>query len=216
MLNIKLYRNVFKIRKILISMKEFILLSLKARTDPDFKLDDLSGAGRMDLICRTISNTLWISNEVRRDTAIHVSMNGPRASPKVISFYGERLRGLDPDERSIAQSIKLALKEGLNLKLNEDKEVSSGIKISKKAFETLVKEKSGSQLLYLHPKGEDLRNFKFNNDLVFILGDNIGLPRKTEKLLDRLGAKRIKLGPKMIFASHCSVIVHNELDRRNI
>jgi len=202
--------------KITIIMKEFILLSLKARTDPGFNLDDLSGAGRMDLICRTISNTLWISNELRRDSAIHVSMNGPSASPKIISFYGETLRGLEPDERSIAKAIKIALKEGLNLKLNEDKEVSSGIKISKKAFETLIKEKSGSQLVYLHTKGEDLRDFKFNKDIVFILGDNIGLPRKTEKLLDRLGAKKIKLGPKMLFASHCSVIVHNELDKRNI
>src|SRR3989344_3337354 len=216
MLDIKTYRNVFKIRKILIIMKEFILLSLKARTDPGFNLDDLSGAGRMDLICRTISNTLWISNELRRDSAIHVSMNGPKASPKIISFYGESLKGLDPDERSIAKAIKLALKEGLNLKLNEEKEVSSGIKVSKKAFETLIKEKTGSQLIYLHPKGEDLRDFKFDQNNVFILGDNIGLPRKTEKLLDRFGAKKIKLGPKMIFASHCSVIVHNELDRRNI
>jgi len=197
-------------------MKEFILLSLKARTDPDFNLDDLSGAGRMDLICRTISNTLWISNELRRDSAIHVSMNGPKASPKIISFCGETLKGLDPDERSIAKAIKIALKEGLNLKLNEEKEVSSGIKVSKKAFETLIKEKTGSQLIYLHPKGEDLRDFKFDQNNVFILGDNIGLPRKTEKLLDRFGAKKIKLGPKMIFASHCSVIVHNELDRRNI
>lgn len=197
-------------------MKEFILLSLKARTDPDFSLDDLPGAGRMDLICRTISNTLWISNELRRDSVIHVSMNGPRASPKIISFDGKTLKGLDPDERSIAKAIKLALKEGLNLKLNEEKEVSGGIKISKKAFETLIKEKSGNQLVYLHPKGEDLREFRFNKDLIFILGDNIGLPRKTEKLLDRLGAKKIKLGPKMIFASHCPVIVHNELDRRNI
>ena len=39
------------------------------------------------------------------------------------------------------------------------------------------------------------------------------MPKKTEKLLERIGAKKIKLGPKMLFASHCIVIVHNELDR---
>jgi len=196
-------------------MREIILLALKARTSPEFSLDRLPESGRMDLVCRTISNALWISKDLRRDTIIHIAMNGPNSSPKIISFYGETLKGLEPDERTIAKYIKLTLKEGLKLKLNEEIEVSAGIKISKKAFESLVKEKSKtSQLIYLHPKGEDLRKFNFKKDVTFILGDYIGLPRKTEKLLDRLGAKKVNLGPKILFASHCSIILHNELDRR--
>lgn len=198
-------------------MREFILLALKAKTSPEFSLENLPEAGRMDLVCRVVSNSLWISNDIRRDSAVHIAMSGPKAPPKIISFYGKSLKGLEPDERTIAKSIKLALKEGLKLKLNEEKGVSPGIKVSKKAFETLVKEKAGTnRLIYLHPKGEDLRNFDFKENMVFVFGDHLGLPRKTEKLLDRLGAQKIKLGPKMLFASHCSVIVHNELDRRNI
>jgi len=34
------------------------------------------------------------------------------------------------------------------------------------------------------------------------------------KYLDRLGATPISLGPRTLFASHCIVLVHNELDRR--
>ena len=195
-------------------MREFILLSLKGKTSPDFKLDKLPEAGRLDLVCRMVSNALWISNDLRRDTIVHVALSGPNSPPKIISFYGETLRGLEPDERSIAKAIKQALQEGLKLELNEEKEVQPGIKVSKKAFETLIKEKANKQLIYLHPEGADIRDFKFQKDMIFVLGDMIGLPRKTEKLLDRLGAKRVTLGPTMLFASHCSVIVHNELDRR--
>ena len=196
-------------------MREFVLLALKAKTSPDFDLGNLPNEGRLDLVCRTISNSLWISNDLRRDTIIHVAMNGPKKPPKIISFYGEYLKNIEPDEKTIAKYIKFALKKGLFLNLNEEVEVSPGIKISKKAFETLIKEKSKtSKLIYLNPKGEDIRKFEFEKDSVFIFGDFKGLPKKTEKLLLRLNVKKINLGPKKLFSSHCPIIVHNELDRR--
>jgi len=46
------------------------------------------------------------------------------------------------------------------------------------------------------------------------LGDFIGIPKNTEKLLKRLDAEKIKLGPVMLMASQCPILVHNELDRR--
>ncbi len=198
-------------------MREFILRALKARTTPDFKMADLAGAGRMDLVCRAISNALWIANSMRRDTIIHACMDGARLPPKTVSFNGETLRGANPDERSIGGLIRKALGAGETLKLNESLESSPGITVSKKAFERLVREKSEtSELYYLHKKGEDIRNVKFGENVCFVFGDYIGMPRKTEGLLDRFGAKRISLGPTMLFASHCSVIIHNELDRREI
>lgn len=198
-------------------MREFILLALKARTSPDFSLTELVKAGRLNTVCRTISNSLCISNSIRKDTIIHVALSGPTHPPKLISFDGSKLKGLAAeDEQEIAKIIKVALKKGLNLKLNEEIVVSEGIKISKKAFETLLKEKfeDGFQLIYLHQNGEDVRKLYFKEKVLFILGDFIGLPRKTEKLLERFNAEKIQVGPKIVFASHCPVIVHNELDRR--
>jgi tRNA (pseudouridine54-N1)-methyltransferase len=32
--------------------------------------------------------------------------------------------------------------------------------------------------------------------------------------LDRLGARKISLGPKMLFASQCVVLIHHALDQR--
>lgn len=198
-------------------MREFLLLALKARTSPNFSLDNLQNAGRMDLVCRAVSNALYISNDLRRDTVIHIAMSGPSNPPKLISFYGETLKGIEPDERTIAKAIQEALKQGKDLKLDQEKDVSPGIKVSKKSFERLVQEKSNDyQLIYLHKKGADIRETEFKDNVLFIFGDNIGLPRKTEKLLENLGAEKINIGPKMLFASHCIIIAHNELDRFEI
>lgn len=198
-------------------MREFILMALKAVTKPDFILNDLPGSGgRMDLVCRCISNALWISNDLRRDTTIHAVLGGPNDPPRTISFDGKYLRGANPDERNIASHIRIALKRGLDLKLDEEAKVSPGIKIAKRSFETLVKEKSKTvQLIYLHWDGDDIRKFNFKDDVCLITGDHIGLPRKTEKLLDRLGAKKVSIGPRIYLASHVISIVHNELDRRS-
>src|SRR3989304_9896495 len=132
-------------------MRTFILLALKARTSPDFALDKLKEAGRMDLVCRTISNALWIPNDLRRDTFIHIALSGPPNPPKLMTYRGDSLKGLEADEHTIAMSIKHALKEGAKLSLGEDKEVQEGVTIAKKAFETIVREKKHAQLVYLHP-----------------------------------------------------------------
>ena len=192
-------------------MRTFILRALKAKTDWSFDLDSLPKEGRLDLVCRFISNCLFISNNLRKDTIVKVCLDGPSLQPKLIIFNGETLKGIEPDERNIANHIKNALKKARNLKLNEFINLNNGIIVKKQSFEALVKEEKN--LIYLHKKGLDIRKFKFEEDNTFVFGDYIGMPRKTEKLLDRLNAKRISLGPIMLFASHCPVIIHNELDR---
>src|SRR3989344_3118599 len=196
-------------------MREFILRSLKSKTSP-FDVNDLANAGRMDIVCDCISTALFTASDVRKDTIIHVILEGPSYPPKTISFIGNQLKNLDYDQKSIAQVINIALRKGINLKLNQDFDFRNGILVSKKSFEHLVKEKvKNSMLVYLNKHGEDIRAQKFQDNVTFIFGDYIGMPKKTEKLLERIGAKKIRLGPKMLFASHCITIVHNELDRAN-
>lgn len=196
-------------------MREFILRALKGKTT-EFDVNKLPENGRMDLICRCVSNALFISNDLRRDTIIYVVLDGPSDPPKTVSFYGSDLKGMEFDEKNIAEHINEALKKGKGLKLNEEKSLGNGIKISKKSFEQLIKEKfrEGKQLFYLHDKGNDIKDAKFSKDVVFIFGDFIGMPRKTEGLLERYNAEKISLGPVMLFASHCIVIVNNELDKQ--
>ena len=195
-------------------MREFILKASKAFTSP-FNLNDLVGSGRIDLVCRCISNAFFVSEAIRKDVCFHAILEGPREPPKLISFFGSELKNISPDEKSIASLIRRALKAGLGLKKGEEKFVSSGIKVAKKSFEELIKEKAKScQLIYLYPKGKDIREFEFREDFCFVLGDQKGLPKKTESLLERVGAEKVSVGKITYLASHVIVICHNELDRR--
>ena len=38
------------------------------------------------------------------------------------------------------------------------------------------------------------------------------MPKKVWPSLERLGAKKISLGPTMLFAAHCVVLIHHALD----
>jgi tRNA (pseudouridine54-N1)-methyltransferase len=42
------------------------------------------------------------------------------------------------------------------------------------------------------------------------------MPAKTFHTLERLGAIKVTLGPTMLFASQCVVLIHYELDRRSL
>lgn len=190
-------------------MRTFILRAQKAWTT-EFNINDLPNAGRIDLVCRCVSNALFLSNSLRRDTVIHVVFEGPKLPPKVISFNGKDLKNFYFDERNIAKLILKSLKKGKKLKLNETINVHPGIKISKKSFEQLVKEQKG-QLFYLTKKGVAVEKVKFEKDVVFIFGDYTGIPKKTDKFLEK-HAKKLKLSNKMLFASHCVILAHNALD----
>lgn len=195
-------------------MREFLLRALKARTDDNFSLDNLPDAGRLDLVARCISSALWLAKGLREDTIIHVNLEGPKFPPKIISFYGNKLRGFYFDEKGIAKFIKLALDKGVNLKLNENLEVYPGIIVSKKSFEQLIKEKQDYQIIYLHKKGKNIREFDFKENILVVFGDYIGMPKKTEIFLQRYNSEKVSLGKIEYHASHCIVIVNNELDRR--
>ena len=195
-------------------MREFLLRALKARTDNNFDLDNLPDAGRLDLVTRCISSALWLAKGLREDTIIHVNLEGPRFPPKIISFYGAKLKGFYFDEKGIAKFIKHALEKGVNLELNEELEVYPGIIVAKKSFEQLIKEKQNYQIIYLHKKGKDIRDFEFKENILVVFGDYIGMPWKTEIFLERYNAERVSLGKIEYHASHCITIVNNELDRR--
>lgn len=195
-------------------MKEFIMRARKAYTNPGVDLNNLPKQGKLDSVCAAISSALWISGDVRRDTIIHVVLEGPSNGPKTVAFNGSEIKGLRHDERSIASYIALALQKGASLQLNEEAHVRTGITVTKKSFEKLVSEKKDRQIIVLDEKGKDVRAVKFDRDCVIIFGSPEGLPPKTEILMRNVGAEKVSLGPRTLFASQCPVIVNNEMDRR--
>jgi tRNA (pseudouridine54-N1)-methyltransferase len=188
----------------------------KAWTKP-FNLNDLVNAGRMDVIARCISSALFISYAIRNDTNIYISLNGPPNPPILLKFFGDRLKGIYYDERSVAGKINEALKKIYKVKEESEIEVSEGFFVSKESFESFLKKKAKeSRIIYLHEEGRDIREVEFSGNEIFVLGDHKGLPEKTEMFLKKLNVEKISLGPLSYLASHCIVIVHNELDRKGL
>lgn len=196
-------------------MREFIIFS-RGITTPQFRLEELPNAGRLDLVCRCVSTALFISENIRRDTLIHVVLNGPPFPPKTISFFGSEVKRLYPDERNVASHIRIALQRGKDLKLGEEIYSEPGIKISKKSFESLIKEKfkEGKKLIYLHSKGKNIENSEIPKEACFILGDHKGLPKKNEVFLKRFNVEKISLGKIEYLTSQVIAIIHYELDKR--
>jgi tRNA (pseudouridine54-N1)-methyltransferase len=189
-------------------MREFILYARKAVTSPDFALDDLPGSGgRMDLVARCICNALWISHALRRDTCIHVVACGSPKPPRVISFYGDALRDVSPDERNIAGWIQ---------KVMGQKRTNPGIRVRELSFQELIQERAadGAFFYLLHERGRALREVPLSADAVFVLGDHLGLPRNEERFVERFEHDKISIGSISYLASQCITILHYELDRR--
>ena len=196
-------------------MREFILRARKAPTAATFTLDNLPAAGHMEVVASCISNAIFFSNQIREATTVNVVMEGGPEPPRTLSVDSSRLGSLDGfDERSIAKMIQHALETGRGLDLREERSAGSGIMIAKTAFEHLVQERPAEKLFYLSKKGTDIRDLPLPADPTFVFTDYLSMPKKSEKYLNRLGATPVRLGPRTLFASHCIVLVHNELDRR--
>ena len=95
--------------------------------------------------------------------------------------------------------------------------MESGVTVRTISFERLVQELSESHRLYvMDRKGTPIRGEAFEANPCFLLTDHIPMPKKTFHSLERLGAKKISLGTRMLFASQCVVLIQHELDQRGM
>ena len=199
-------------------MREFILRARKGPSTGNFSFDDLGNAGHLEIVAHCIANALFYSKHIRPQTIAHIVLDGPSDPPKTVRFESDALPYLGGfDERTLCRALARALDAGRGLALNEERQADSGLFFAKKAFETLVKEKAATgPLYYLQKKGTDVRAIAFPPNATFVFTDHLAMPKKTDKYLHRLGAQPIGVGPKMLFASHCIILVHNELDRQGL
>ncbi len=196
-------------------MREFVVYSAKGSTSPDFTTKDLPGSGgRMDLIARCVISALWLSKDIRKESKITFSLNGPTEGPVAMEFSGRNLQRVTPDERNIALWIKKSL--GRMDAREEWRKVHEGIRVSKKTFEDIIRSKQSKDLYILKENGCDIRNMEIDDKPVFVLGDHIGLPEEKNGFVQSLGGSKISLGPESYFTTHSITITHNEMDRQSI
>lgn len=203
-----------------IIMREFIVVGHKARTDGNFNLNDLAGsAGRIDILCRCINSSLFLSHDLRRDVTTYLVLLGEPDAPKIVKFEGNHVKYLNPDERSSGSLIKKALGKTAGLYW---KESTPGVWVRRGNLEGLLEEllpgSDNKKLYYLREDGTDIRDVSIHglqDDVVFVLGDHLGITPDEESMIMDAGAGVIHVGPVSLHADHCIVLVNNELDRIN-
>jgi tRNA (pseudouridine54-N1)-methyltransferase len=187
-------------------MISFAIVGHLARTDGVFSLNDLPGSGgRMDVLCRCLNSSLFLSHDIRRDTDCYLILCGEPAAPKTIRFSGTSVRSLSPDERSAAALIKKAMELPVG---SEFREAAPGVSVRKGGLERLITEQV---FAVLDEKGGDIRSAEILPD-AFILSDHLNFTDDEELLIRHL--PRYSVGPTCLHADHTITVLHNELDRK--
>ena len=190
-----------------VTMRRFVLLAHKAPVVPDFTLNDLPGnGGRIDVLCRAIGAAFFLSHDLRRDVEVNLLLQ----DQVQIRLVGERLKRLNPDERSTAALIKHALE-----KLDEEEVQSTpGIFVSRRTLPEMLDRlyQLGAHPIVLHEDGPPIEAASIPNDPAFFLSDHQEFSPSDEETLAAL--PRVSLGEKALHSSQCITIVHYLLDRQ--
>jgi tRNA (pseudouridine54-N1)-methyltransferase len=186
-------------------MTSFAILGHLAHTDGDFSLNDLPGAGRMDVLCRCVNASLFLSHDLRRDVDCYLVLLGKPKAPRTLLFRGSEIRSLSPDERSAGALIK----KGLSIPCgSEFREAAPGVFVRNAGLERLFAEHA---FAVLDENGTDIRTVTTMPDAL-LLSDHQNFSDEEELLIKN--APRYSVGPACLHADHTITVISNELDRR--
>jgi tRNA (pseudouridine54-N1)-methyltransferase len=196
-------------------MRVFVLKARKAPTDKAAFLASAGKGAYVEILAHALMNALFVAKSHRTDVIVHLVLESSRDYSRTITFTAAKVGDLGGfGESALLNVIARALDAGQDLQKADEVAVEEGVLVRALSFEHLVKELAESYPVYLlDRKGTDIRTVEFGRDACFLLTDHIPMPRKTINSLKRLGATKISLGPRMLFASQCIVLIHNELDR---
>jgi tRNA (pseudouridine54-N1)-methyltransferase len=187
-------------------MAVFAIIGHLAATTGGFNLNDMpGGAGRMDVLCRSVNTSLFLSHDLRRDVTVYLVLLGGTDAPKTIMFSGEKVRSLNPDERSAGALIKKALEIPVG---EEFRESTRGVYVRRGGLSRLLGEHT---FVVLDEGGEDIR-METSFPEAFLLSDHLDFTPGELELTSN--CPRYCVGPKILHADHTITVLLNILDRR--
>lgn len=185
--------------------RHFIFISHTVPVNGNWNLNDLcGGAGRVDVLCRALQSTLFLSHNLRDDTEVtFVFLNG---DPTAVRF-DSTVNRLNPDERSTAARIQQALRAR-----HDDpwwEEFQQGIHVAPYGLEDVLDELEGT-VVVLDKDGEQLEEATIPKNPIFVLGDH--QPLTDGELAPAGDAMRISLGPVWYHGNHVASVLQYKLD----
>ena len=195
-------------------MRTFVLRARAAPTDSQALLANVGGDGHTEILAHTLMNCLFVAQSHRPDVVVHLVLESTADYSRTITFTSAELQHIGGfHEQALLARVAHALDASQGMLKEQPRKVEPGIEVRTLSFERLVKELAEDHQLYvMDRKGTPLRSVKMAHNPCFLLTDHIPMPKKTFNSLKRLGAEKISLGPTMLFASQCVVVIHNEMD----
>ena len=197
-------------------MRTFVLRARAAPTDSIRLLAGVGQEAHTEILAHALMNAIFVAQSHRADVVVHLVLESTQDYSRTIRFDANAMHDIGGfDERALLGKIAKALDASRGMGKEESRPVESGVTVRTVSFERLVQElATDHQLFVMDRKGTSIREAEFGGNSCFLLTDHIPMPKKTFNSLERLGTRKISLGPKMLFASQCVVLIHNELDMR--
>ena len=196
-------------------MRTFIIKARKGTTRWDRVRSQVGAKAHLEVVAHTVINAFFVSSDFRTDVEVYIVLDSAEDFPRTIWLSGAQGLSLEGfHEEAVISLLERALKDSQGLHKDEARLLAPGLHIYGFGFEKLINQLLPNRPIYLlDKKGEDIREVAFVESPVFILSDHLMMPKKTVTGLKRKGVNTISLGKKMLFASQCVVLLHDQLDR---
>ena len=197
-------------------MRTFVLRARAAPTDSHALLAGVGGDAHTEILAHALMNAIFVAQSHRADVVVYLVLESTRDYSRTIRFDANTMHDIGGfDERALLGKIAKALDASVGMGKDEARSVESGVDVQTVSFERLVQRLAADHPLFIMDrKGTPIREQAFGDNPCFLLTDHIPMPKKTFHGLERLGAKKIALGSRMLFASQCVTLIHYELDQR--
>jgi tRNA (pseudouridine54-N1)-methyltransferase len=195
-------------------MRTFVLRARAAPTDRKRLLAGIGGDAHTEILAHSLMNSIFMAQSHREDVVVHLVLESTPDFSRTITFVANELRHIDGfHEQALLDKVALALDISQGMGKETTRPVESGITVRTLSFEKLIQNLAENHQLYvMDKKGDSIRELAVAKNPCFLLTDHIPMPKKSFSSLKRLGAQKISLGPKMLFASQCIVLINNQLD----
>lgn len=195
-------------------MRTFVLRARAASTDPRVLMEGVGQEAHSEILAHTLMNAIFVAQGHRDDVVVHLVLESTRDYSRTVTLVASELRDIGGfHEQALLALVVRALEASQGMGKEQEKAVAPGLSVRTLSFERLVQALADTHQLYvMDKKGDDIRDVTLAANACFLLTDHIPMPKKSFNSLKRLGAEKISLGPKMLFASQCVVLIHNQLD----
>jgi len=196
-------------------MRTFVLKARKAGMNAADLRSHLGSPFHFEVVLHAVMNAFFIASDFRRDVELYIVFDSAQDFPRTLklsSVCGLSLPGFH--EQALLRFFNSVLPKALAVQKNQVLELEDGVAVYGFGLERLVQSflAQKRQVFLLEPKGESIATLQLPLDPVFLLTDHLMMPKKTCQGLKRRGVLGLSLGPRMLFASQCVVLLQHVCD----